>query len=171
MLAHGQGPQQLEGGARMHPVRDYAGQQIASLVPSYNFVAGQVLRRDFISRQEGWDNTNFKGDRRGCVWPPKGPAGFALPKTSSASPQEAKRCRPRCFFISMGKSVNFRPVAADLRIDKITRRRPWKRRSKCLDHRFLEYDDGFLGLVLRDLSQQLIVNLCDQDSCQSCPSS
>ena len=60
------------------------------------------------------------------------------------------------------KSVNFRPVAADLRIDEITRRRPWERRGKCLDHRFLEYDDGFLGLVLRDLGQQLVVNLRDQ---------
>src|SRR5512132_3066746 len=58
--------------------------------------------------------------------------------------------------------MGFRPVATDLRIDEIARRRPWERRGKCLDHRFLEYDDGFLGLVLRDLGQQLVVNLRDQ---------
>ena len=47
-------------------------------------------------------------------------------------------------------------------IFEITRRRPWERRGKCLDHRFLEYDGGFLGLVLRHLGQQLVVNLRDQ---------
>ena len=58
--------------------------------------------------------------------------------------------------------MNFRPVAADLRIDEITRRRLWECRGKCLEHRFLEYDDCFPGLVFLDLSQQLVVNLRDQ---------
>jgi hypothetical protein len=29
----------------------------------------------YLAAGGGWD-TNFKGNRRGCVWPPKGPAGL-----------------------------------------------------------------------------------------------